>query len=155
MFHNNIQHLIGKTFLSHGEVQHRHFYAHLGREVRSWQLSGHIESEVLAIFDRGVTQFEGPHISFFVNLFSKQGLNNWIKLLGSIFKYDGNTLWNTNLEHLVHLFSFHSWLDRSEIILSLHGFDPNVSLHLRIEHERPPIGVIHDDTVIHSKVLVR
>jgi len=154
MLHNNVQHLIGETDLSHHEVKHIDLYANFWRIVRPGKLGGDIEAELLVVLNVRVSELQGPHASLLVDLLSEERVNEWIEGFGCVLEDDWEAHGDANLELSAHQLGLHGWLDCPKISF-LHCFDPNVSLHLRVEHQWPSVRIVHDDTVVHRELFIR
>jgi hypothetical protein len=155
MSNHNIEHLIFKTDFCDLEVKHCDFDAHLWSEVRFSELGGHVESKVSAELDLLITNLDSPHTSFFLDLFTHKWLNNWVKGLIAILQDYWISERHTVLKDSCLHFDVHGWLDDLKLVFLLHLLDPSVTLHLRVNHKRPSIRVIHDDSIVYSKLLLR
>ena len=163
---NLIEHLIDETFWSDLEVKDGHLDTDLWAVVRRWHLCGDVELEVIVIGDDLISELHQELITLLLNLLAKQWVEGWVEVLSSILKDDWNTVLDGVLKDSVHNLWIHGWLDRLEALLvtlttSILGkllefvLKPNVSLHLWINHERPSIRVVEDDSVLNGELVLR
>lgn len=150
---DNLKHLILKSFLSGLEVKHGDIDTNFWGVVRSGDLGGDVESELLVVWDDLLSESDVQLATLLFQVFGKEWFQEGIESLKCIFQDDWDTMLYRDLKGSGEVSSIHSWLNHLQIVLSLHSLDPSVGLHLWVNHEWPSIGVFHDDGVVSGECI--
>jgi len=82
---NDLKHLIFKSFLSGLEVEHSNIDANFWRVVRSGDLGGDVESELLVVWNNLLSKSNVQLASFLFQVFSKEWFQERVESLKCIF----------------------------------------------------------------------
>lgn len=123
---------------------------HLGRDK---------ELEVFIVVDHLITELNENLRTLLLDLLGKNRVKHGIECLCSILKDDWVTVLDTNFKATRHNIGGHGRFDNREIgiaflLLLVLSLQPLVSLHLRVDHKRPPLRVIENNCVL-DRELVR
>jgi hypothetical protein len=120
--------------------------------MRVGEFGGQIKFEGLVVLNNGITDLDGPGVTFDDNLLLKKWLDSGVHLFIDILNDDWVTHSDGSLENLkiISIGEFHD----SYLFLLLHVLDPLVSLALWINEEWPSSRLISNDSVFNTECVI-
>jgi hypothetical protein len=120
--------------------------------VRVSQLGGHVEVEILGVNEDILSHFKVGSCAFLVGLLQQNRSQSRSDFCSEIFDED----WRSKLDAIFKISDevIVGQFDDFQLSVGFLFFEPFVALSLRIDHERPSPGVVHDDAIFDRKVVV-
>mmetsp|Transcript_21643 Transcript_21643/g.60151 ORF Transcript_21643/g.60151 Transcript_21643/m.60151 type:complete len:1518 (+) Transcript_21643:2277-6830(+) len=149
--HDDAQHLVLQAIHGRHEIEDADGHADLGWEVRVGKLGRHVQLKVGRPLDGRVSQAHHGEGALFEGCLLQHGVQDGIEHLLDVFQQYGISELDGVLQvpDVVHV-------QTQDLELGALGLlHPLVGLHLRVDHERPPSGVVEDDGVVDAELVVR
>ena len=122
--------------------------------MRVVQLRRQVEPKFLRVGDQSVTESEPPDRAFLDDLLLQNGLEQLVNCCAHILQQDGVPKRDGVLKLVRQLICALGRLKDEQVSLSLHGLDPVVRLHLRVDHERPPGRILKDYSIVNRERVI-
>ena len=112
-------------------------------------LGCNIELEFFTKWHDFITEFDCHLSALFLNLLSENWIHKRIKDFSCVFENDWVAILNGCLEDVDNVVLFHVRLDSFEVIFALMFlFKPQISLHLRVDHQGPSFTIFKYDSIL-------
>mmetsp|Transcript_14307 Transcript_14307/g.34751 ORF Transcript_14307/g.34751 Transcript_14307/m.34751 type:complete len:352 (+) Transcript_14307:1461-2516(+) len=150
--HHHAEKLIAQPVQSNHKIEESHLDRSLGEVVRVTQLGGDVEAELVMVLDGAVAQAQAHGAPLLEDRLEQQGLDGGVQLLAHILQQDGRAELDAVLQ-LADEVTVRQ-LHHAQAVLLLHVADPLVALALRVDDERPPARLAHNDGVVDGEGVV-
>mmetsp|Transcript_42091 Transcript_42091/g.120820 ORF Transcript_42091/g.120820 Transcript_42091/m.120820 type:complete len:470 (-) Transcript_42091:6898-8307(-) len=149
---DDVEELVLKANTCDHEIEDCDLDCNLRKVVRIAELRSEVKLESLGILKCLVAKLDHHTIPLLVRLLEQDRLNGWVRLLQDVLDEERGAIAEATLQvpEVVTV----GELDNLALLWRLHLLDPLVGLPLRVDAQRPPASLVHDDAILDGERVV-